>query len=185
MRPNASVVAARLNCNNLTKVDVMKLVRMDGDRIGLFVLLPKGPYAIDIAKSLSVFPQDPLSNGLLNGALKDGHDWSVLVKHWAHLRWPLKRLQSIALANPDNSCLVLHPLVDATGKASAANPIIAIEITDIESIDEHDPTGRRAMEGQFALASKDEPSRELANAETARVIDFPSLERSRFAGVDL
>jgi hypothetical protein len=88
----------------------MKLVRMDGGRIGLFVMLPNGPHAVDIANSLGVFPHDPLSNGLLNGALKDGHDWSIIVKHWVHLRWPLKKLQNIALATPDTPRLVLQPL---------------------------------------------------------------------------
>lgn len=157
----------------------MKLVRMDGDRIGLFVLLPKGPYAIDIANSLGVFPCDPLSNGLLNGALKDGRDWSVVVKHWGHLRRPLKKLQSIALANPDTPHLVLQPLVDATETASVDNPIIAIDVTDIESVEELDPTGRRAMERQFALSPKHEASRQPAEAETARVIDFTSIEPRR------
>ena len=121
----------------------MKLVRLDGERIGLFVLLPKGPYAIDIANSLGVFAHDPLSNGLLNGVLKDGHDWSMIVKHWVHLRWPLNRLLSIALANPDTPRLVLLPLVDATGAEITANPIVAIEVTDIEGAEDHDPTGRR------------------------------------------
>ena len=157
----------------------MKLVRMDGDRIGLFVLLPKGPYAIDIANSLGIFPHDPLSNGLLNGAMKDGHDWSIIVKHWGHLRWPLKKLQSIALANPDTPRLVLQPLVDAMGTASATNPIIAIEVTDIESIEEHDPTGRHAMHMQLALPPRNEAARQSAADETVRVIDFTSLEQRR------
>ena len=156
----------------------MKLVRMDGDRIGLFVLLPKGPYAIDIANSLGVLAHDPLSNGLLNGVLKDGHDWSMIVKHWVHLRWPLKRLLSIALANPDTPHLVLQPLVDATGMASAANPIIAIEVTDIERAEDHDPTGRRTMERQFAQTPGRESAQPTAD-ETARVIDFPSVEQRR------
>ncbi|QPF90110.1 hypothetical protein [Bradyrhizobium commune] len=157
----------------------MKLVRLDGDRIGLFVLLPKGPHAIDIANSLGVFPHDPLSNGLLNGALKTGHDWSVIVKHWGHLRWPLKKLRDIALANPDMPRLVLQPLVDATGTASAANPISAIEVTDTESIEQHDPTGWHAMQRQFAPAPRHESVRQAAPDETVRVIDFPSIEQRR------
>lgn len=122
----------------------MKLVRLDDDRIGLFVLLPKGAYVIDIAKSLGVFAHDPLSNGLLNGVMKDGHDWSMIVKHWVHLRWPLKRLLSIALASPDAPRLVLRPFVEATGTARGADPIIAIEVTDIGDAEHDDPTGRRA-----------------------------------------
>jgi hypothetical protein len=157
----------------------MKLVRMDGGKIGLFVMLPKGPHAVDIANSLGVFPHDPLSNGLLNGALKDGHDWSIIVKHWVHLRWPLKKLLSVAQANPDTPRLVLQPLVDATGTASAANPIIAIEVTDIESVEDHDPTGRRTMERQFALSSRHEAVLQSAPEGTVRVIDFASIEQRR------
>ncbi|QOZ68819.1 hypothetical protein SAMN05192541_14862 [Bradyrhizobium arachidis] len=157
----------------------MKLVRLDDDRVGLFVLLPKGPHAIDIANSLGVFPHDPLSNGLLNGALKGGCDWSVIVKHWVHLRWPLKRLQSIALANPDTPRLVLQPLVDATGTASTANPIIAIEVTDIEGVERHDPTGWHTMQRHFALPPGDEAVRQSAADETVRVIDFRSIEQRR------
>lgn len=157
----------------------MKLVRLDGDRIGLVVSLPKGPHAIDIANSLGVFAHDPLSNGLLNGALKDGHDWSVVVKHWLHLRWPLKRLQDIALANPDAPRLVLRSLADNTGRASATNPIIAIEVTDIESVEQLDPTGWHAMQRQFALPPRDEIVRQAAVDEIVRVIEFPSAEQRR------
>lgn len=160
----------------------MKLIRMDGDRIGLFVLLPNGPHAIDIANSLGVFPHDPLSNGLLNGALKDGHDWSIFIKHWVHLRWPLKKLLGIALANPDTPRLVLQPLLDATGTASPANPIIAIEVTDIESVEEHDPTGWHAMHRQFALRPRNEAARQSTADETVRVIDFTSIEQRRHPG---
>jgi len=157
----------------------MKLVRLNDDKIGLFVLLPKGPHAIDIANSLGVFAHDPLSNGLLNGALKDGHDWSAIVKHWVHLRWPLKRLLSIALANPDAPHLVLQPLVDAAGTASAANPIIAIEVTDSESVEQLDPTGWHAMLRQFAPPARQEAVRPSVPDETIKVIDFPSIEQRR------
>ena len=156
----------------------MKLVRLEGDRIGLFVLLPKGPYLIDIANSLGVLAHDPLSNGLLNGVLKDGHDWSMIVKHWVHLRRPLKRLRSIALANADAPRLVLQTLGDAMRTASAANPIIAIEVTDIECVEDHDPTGRHTMERQFALSPGKEGAQTTAD-KTVRVIDFPSSEQRR------
>src|ERR1700751_5019344 len=152
----------------------MKLVRMADGKIGLFVLLPKGAYAIDIASSLGVFSHDPLSNGLLKGVLKDGHHWSLLVNHWAHLRSPLKKLQNIALRSPDHPCLVLQPLMDGPGTASAANPIIAIEITDIEIFEAQDPTGRRAMERQYMPPpERNSPSGSTAT-ETAQVIDFTS-----------
>jgi len=152
----------------------MKLVKMADEKIGLFVLLPKGACAIDIAGSLGVFSHDPLSNGLLNGVLKDGHDWSLLVKHWPHLRWPLKKLQNAALRNPDHPGLVLRSLTDGSRTGSAANPIIAIEITDIETFEEQDPTGRRAMERQFMPPPEIESPHGSTAVETARVIDFSS-----------
>jgi hypothetical protein len=56
----------------------MKLVRMNEGKIGLFVVLSEGPHVIDIANSLGVFlPHDLLSNGILNGAFKDGCNWSL------------------------------------------------------------------------------------------------------------
>jgi hypothetical protein len=58
----------------------MKLVKMADEKIGLFVQLRKGVYAIDIAGSLGAFSHDPLSSGLLNGVLKDGPDWSLLAR---------------------------------------------------------------------------------------------------------
>ena len=152
----------------------MKLVKMTNEKIGLFVLLPKGPHAIDIADSLGVFaPHDPLSNGLLNGAVKDGCHWSLLIKHWAHLRSPLKKLARIAEANPDHPQLVLRPVTDDLRSEHATDPIVAIDITDIESFEGWDPTGRRAMERQFMPV----PDNGLLQAtttvaETARVIEF-------------
>ena len=153
----------------------MKLVKMADGKIGLFVLLPKGGYAIDIAGSLGVFSHDPLSIGLLKGVLKDGHHWSLLVNHWAHLRSPLKKLQNTALRNPDHPCLVLQPLTDRPRTASAANPIIAIEITDAETFEEQDPTGRRAMERQFIPPPESNSPRGSMATETAQVIDFSSI----------
>lgn len=152
----------------------MKFVKIADEKIGLFVLSPKGAYVIDIASSLGVLSHDPLSIGLLKGVLKDGHHWSLLVNHWAHLRWPLKKLQNTALSSPDHPCLVLQTLMDGPGTASAANPIIAIEITDIETFEEQDPTGRRAMERQFMPPPESQLARGPTATETAQVIDFSS-----------
>jgi hypothetical protein len=113
----------------------MKLVKIADEKIGLFVLLPKGGYAIDIASSLGVFSHDPLSIGLLKGVLKDGHHWSLLVNHWAHLRSPLKKLQNVALKSPDHPCLVLQSLTDGPGMASAANPISRPSKSRIRRVD--------------------------------------------------
>ena len=149
----------------------MKLVRMSEEKVGLLVLLPGGLHLIDIAGSLGIFvPHDPLSNGLLNGALKDGCDWSLIVKHWAHLRSPLQRLANFAAANPGHSCLVMQPFTEQFRIEDAIDRIIAIDITDAERLEEQDPTGRSAMARQFSELP--EIRRDAPPAEAARVIDF-------------
>ncbi|MGY3608199.1 hypothetical protein [Bradyrhizobium sp. Leo121] len=116
---------------------------MSKDKVGLLVLLPTGLHVIDIANSLGVFaPHDPLSNGLLNGALKDGCNWSLIVKHWAHLRSPLKKLASVAIANPGHSCLVMQPFTEQLLTEDATDGILAIDITDSERPEEQDPRRR-------------------------------------------
>ncbi|WP_024513250.1 hypothetical protein [Bradyrhizobium sp. ARR65] len=81
---------------------------------------------IDIIGSLGVFEHDALSSGLLNGALKDGCDWFLIIEHWAYLQSPLKRLMSFAMANPEHPRLVLQPI---EGNLQTRD-VIAIEITE-------------------------------------------------------
>jgi hypothetical protein len=114
----------------------MKLVKMADEKIGNLRAVTQGSL------------RDRHRRQLLNGALKDGHDWSLLVKHWAHLRAPVKKLQKIPLACPEHS-LVLQSLTSVPRRASAANSIIAIEITDTEIFEEQDPKGRLTMERQL------------------------------------
>ena len=48
----------------------MKLVRFDGGKTGLLVRLPTGLHVIDVIGSLGALsPEDPISNGVLNGIL--------------------------------------------------------------------------------------------------------------------
>jgi hypothetical protein len=152
----------------------MKLIKMKDEKLGLFALLPAGPQVIDVAASLGVFaPHDPLSNGLLNGVLKDGCNWTLIVKHWAHLRSPLKKLARIAATNPDHPQLFAVPFTDEPRTDDAANPIVALDITDIESFEALDPTGRRAMEQQFMNRPEAEAKEGTAAAtEGAQVISF-------------
>ena len=153
----------------------MKLVRMSEQKVGLLVLLPRGLHVIDIVSSLDVFaPHDPLSNGLLNGALKDGCNWSLIVKHWAHLRSPLKRLANLATASPDHSCLVMQPFTEQFKIEDAIDQIVAVDITDTEHLEEQDPTGRRAMARQFSELPENEIRRDAPSSSgAAQVIDFP------------
>jgi hypothetical protein len=153
---------------------MMKLAKITDEKIGLVVALPNGPHVVDIAESVDVFtPHDPLSNGLLNGAFKDGGDWASIVKHWAHLQWPLKRLARIAETCPNHPGLVLQSLADQNLKGEPAHSIVAIDITDIQPLEERDPTGRRAMERQFMTPPQDAIEADsTATTETAQVIGF-------------
>jgi hypothetical protein len=157
----------------------MKLAKITDEIIGLVVSLPNGPHIVDIAKSVGVFaPHDPLSNGLLNGAFKDGGNWPSIVKHWAQLQWPLKRLAFIAETCPDHPSLVIQSLVDRNLKGESNNSIVAIDITEIQPREERDPTGRRAMEQQFVAPLQDAIGADSAAAPgTAQVLGFVRLNR--------
>jgi hypothetical protein len=85
----------------------------------------------------------------------------------------MKKLQKIALACPDHS-LILQSLTSIPQRASAANPIIAIEITDTGIFEEQDPTGRRAMERQFMSPPDSDPPRDPTATKTAQLIEFSS-----------
>ena len=69
----------------------------------------------------------------------------------------------------------LAALTSGPPAASVADPIIAIEITDIETFEEQDPTGRRAMERQFMPPPESNSPRGSMATETAQVIDFSSI----------
>jgi hypothetical protein len=152
----------------------VKLAKVTDEIIGLVVNLPNGPYVVDVAKSVGVFaPHDPLSNGLLNGAFKDGGDWSSIVRHWAYLRLPLNRLAIIAHTCPDHPRLVLQSLGTQNLKGASANPIVSLDIADMQHLEERDPTGRRSIERQ--LIAPPEVATENSSCSrttTAQVIGF-------------
>jgi hypothetical protein len=150
----------------------MKLVKMNHTQVGPLVLLPEGAFAIDVVGSLGVVAHDPLANGLLNGAFKESGDWSLIVKHWAHLRGPLKKLVRVAQSYPEHPGLLLQPLNQDAETADALDPIIAIEIEDIDTLEELDPTGRRAMERQFLRPAEIQTPSDGATAKAGQVIDF-------------
>src|SRR6266403_3256199 len=53
----------------------MKLVRFGDRRTGLVVDLEAGPHIIDVVASVgALLPHDPISNGVLNGILREGGD---------------------------------------------------------------------------------------------------------------
>ena len=131
----------------------MKLVRFDGGKTGLMVELPSGPHVLDVVGSLGALaPEDPISQGVLNGILKDAGKWAPLVEHWAMARIGLRRLGLLALANPKEERLVIRRAEAAqiADPADDPNGIVAIDITDSNRI-KLDPTGRRAMARQFSV----------------------------------
>jgi hypothetical protein len=97
--PSIIMVAAKAHA---VAESIMKLVRFDGGKTGLMVQLAAGPHVIDIIGSLGVLsPDDPISQGILNGILKDKGNWAPLIAHWQQARVGLRRLESLALATSD------------------------------------------------------------------------------------
>src|ERR1700733_8504826 len=89
--------------------NIMRLVRFDGGKTGLTVELRSGPHVIDVVGSLGALaPDDPISQGILNGILKDKGSWAPLIEHWEQARTGLRRLESLASANPDRAHLVIR-----------------------------------------------------------------------------
>jgi hypothetical protein len=133
----------------------MKLVRFDGGKTGLMVELPSGPHVLDVVGSLGALaPDDPISQGVLNGILKDNGKWSSLIEHWPLARVGLRRLSLLALADPNEERLVIRRADEARigDPAEDPNAIVAIDITVSNRI-KLDPTGREAMARQFSVAS--------------------------------
>jgi hypothetical protein len=132
---------------------MMKLVRFDGGKTGLLVQLPTGLNVIDVIGSLGALsPEDPISNGVLNGILKDRGSWAPLIEHWRQVRVGLRRLALLAAAGPDNPSLVIRRHDEIHFGASSVNPadIATLEIAELSEV-AHDPTGREAMRRQIAL----------------------------------
>jgi hypothetical protein len=131
----------------------MKLVRFDGGRTGLMVELPSGPHVLDVVGSLgAIVPEDPISQGVLNGILKENGTWAPLIEHWAMARIGLRRLGLLAMADPNGERLVIRRADEAriADPAEDPNGIVAIDITDSNRI-MLDPTGREAMAQQFSV----------------------------------
>jgi hypothetical protein len=152
----------------------MKLVRIEEGRIGLLVQLPTGPHVIDIAKSLRVFAaHDPVSGALINGVLKERCAWVALVNNWNYLRKPLKLLERTASINADDSRLTIYPFACGRQIKDPPRGIVAIDITDAEELEIHDPTGRLVMARQFGDTVDDQvPQDPSLMRENVQVIDF-------------
>ena len=129
----------------------MKLVRFEDWRTGLLVQLPQGPYLVDVVSSLGVFlPGDPVTNGLLNGMLRDGGSWAPVIQHWERVRTGLKRLALLASTCPDHPQLTMHPFheIDVTSAPVGFQGIAALDIAELDEKAakclRHASTGRAA-----------------------------------------
>jgi hypothetical protein len=134
---------------------MMKLVRFDDRKTGLLVQLPAGIHVIDVIASLGALsPEDPISNGVLNGILRD-RSWAPLIEHWELGRVGLRRLALMAKTNPDHSSLVIRRLDEIHLGPSSVNPtdVATLEIAELSEV-AHDPTGRETMLRQIALAPR-------------------------------
>ena len=154
----------------------MKLVRFDGGKTGLMVHLASGPHVIDVIGSLGVLsPDDPISQGILNGILKDKGSWAPLIEHWEQARIGLRRLAS--LANPDRPHLVICRADEVSLAPLLRNQrgIVTLDITESSEVAQ-DPTGREAMERQFGVPSP-------ADTEVTSIIPF--RDKIRSVGISL
>jgi len=154
----------------------MKLVRFDGGKTGLMVQLAAGPHVIDVIGSLGVLsPDDPISQGILNGILKDKGSWAPLIEHWEQARIGLRRLAS--LANPDRPHLVICRADEVSLAPLLRNQrgIVTLDITESSEVAQ-DPTGREAMERQFGVPSP-------ADTEVTSIIPF--RDKIRSVGISL
>jgi len=157
-----------------TAENIMKLVRFDGGKTGLMVQFPSGSHVIDVVGSLGALPpDDPISQGVLNGILKDKGSWAPLIQHWAQARTGLRRLALLASANPDGPHLVVRR-VDAARLALPFGDPISIATLDIAEFSEvaQDPTGREAMARNFSVQSP------AAEARVTAIIPFKDKKRS-------
>ena len=129
----------------------MKLVRFGDRRTGLVVDLEAGPHIIDVVASVgALLPHDLISNGVLNGILREGGDWAPLIEHWSYASAGLRRLINLALMAPDHPHLVLRTYDDAQVMLHDSCGIVALEISETREIQFWDPTGRAVMRAQLA-----------------------------------
>ena len=158
--------------------NIMKLVRFDGGKTGLMVQLAAGPHVIDVIGSLDVLsPDDPLSQGILNGILKDKGNWAPLIAHWEQARVGLRRLEALALATSDRPNLVIRRAEEVSLAPFLGNPRCIVTLDIVESSEvAQDPTGREAMEGQFGV---------LSPADTQVTSIIPFRDKIRSAGISL
>lgn len=157
----------------------MKLVRFDDDKTGLVVELSSGPHVVDVIASIgALIPEDPISHGVLNGLLKDNGSWAPLIQHWKMARSGLRRLAILA-QTAGSSQIVLRRLDDLKVSSGRPDRISSLDIGELNATSQ-DPTGREAMERQFAETRPDPTGRgTVATPTTDRVIQLSNVRTIR------
>jgi hypothetical protein len=112
--------------------DIMKLIRFDSGKTGLVIDRTDGRYVIDVVGSLrALAPEDPITQGVLNGVLKDCGSWSSVIEHWPYVRRGLMKLARLAMAR-EESRLVIHPFdkVRLDYSSIASDSIVSLDIVE-------------------------------------------------------
>lgn len=129
----------------------MKLIRFDSGRTGLVIDRADGRYVIDVVGSLrALAPEDPITQGVLNGVLKDCGSWSSVIEHWPHVRRGLMKLARLAMAR-EESRLLIHPFDEVRFGHSSSDPhsIASLDIIEQREV-AHDPTAHDLIACQAA-----------------------------------
>src|ERR1700738_4570369 len=157
----------------------MKLVRFDDDKTGLVVELSSGPHVVDVVASIgALIPGDSISHGVLNGLLKDNGSWAPLIQHWKMARCGLRRLAILA-QTAGSSQIVVRRLDDLKEPPVQPDGINSLDIGELNATSQ-DPTGREAMERQFAETRPDPTGRgTMATPTTDRIIQLSSVRTIR------
>lgn len=129
----------------------MKLIRFNNGRTGLIVDRLDGPYVIDVVGSIGALaPDDPITQGMLNGALKDNRSWAHVIEHWSYVRRGLGKLARLAMTQEARG-LAMQPLCEvrldhASGDPNSIATLVIAEHREVAV----DPTGRELMTEQAA-----------------------------------
>lgn len=111
----------------------MKLVKFDGERMGLAIELSSGPHVIDIAASLDALSSiDPFALGSLKSVFDGGANWSALIEQWDCAGSGLHQLELLGRTNPHGCGVVVlsSDQVHIATRSTAPGDIATLEIVE-------------------------------------------------------
>ena len=93
---------------------------------------------------------------------------------------PFKLLERTASTNADNPRLTIYPFACGRQIKDPPRGIVAIDITDAEELEIHDPTGRLVIARQLSDTVEDPvPQDPSSMGENVQVIDFSRRDEPR------